>query len=102
ASLADIAVAVPFIDRALAGRRAGEGALHGGVEMLVGRPRAPLVEVVDVRDDLLRRRIDGGRALDAEFVGLPRREDKDNGHRRDDDDDETEQYPLQHDAPSKV
>src|SRR5215468_9663770 len=54
APFADLPVAGPGEDRALAGRRALEGGLRVGVEFRPGRPRVPFMEVVHLREDVGR------------------------------------------------
>src|ERR1044072_3669222 len=54
-------------------------ARHGGMYLLVGRPGAPLLEVVDEGKNLLRRRLDDGGTLDAEIVRPRRRIGEDAG-----------------------
>jgi hypothetical protein len=78
---ADILVAVPRIDRALAAAGTAEGARHGGILHFIRRPRRPLAKIIDPRKDRLRRRLDADRALDAENIGLGRGENKDRGNR---------------------
>src|ERR1700694_3801584 len=73
---ADIVVAVPRIDRALAALGAAVTALHRGILVLIRRPGPPLMKVVDQGEDFFRRRLDRGRAPDAESTRLDRGEDE--------------------------
>ena len=66
---AGLGVALPAVGRAHAGRSAAVGALERGVEPLVGRPVAPAVQVVEVREDHRGGRRDRGRARDAKLGG---------------------------------
>src|SRR6185503_11596242 len=68
APLADVLVPFPLVHGSLAAGRAAQRAPHRGVLLLVRRPGGPPLKVVDLREDLLRRRLDGGRALDPEAV----------------------------------
>jgi hypothetical protein len=92
APLADVPVAVPLVHGTLAACRAAIGSLHRGVLFLPGRPGAMAVQVVDEREDLLRRRLDAGRALDTKGVGLGRGIGERNGEQDDDDDDDDCNY----------
>ena len=65
--------------------------LHRRVLLLVGRPGGPRLEIVDQREDLLRRRLDADRALDAEGIRPGRGIDQDAGdHDQDDHGDDGE------------
>src|SRR5262245_33119581 len=85
APLADVLVAVPGVGGALAALRA-ETPLHRGILLLPRRPRAPAVEIVDERKDLVRRRLDAGRALDAEGIRPGRGENQNAGDEKNEDD----------------
>src|SRR3984893_14305312 len=87
--LTDILVAIPGIYGALAILRAAERPLHCRVFFLPRRPRTPAAQVVDECEDLFGRRLDAGRALHLECVGLGRgknenRRDRDDDHDRND------------------
>src|SRR5262249_31210629 len=71
AAAADLAVAVPLVDRAPAFWRAAVGALHVRI-LLERRPGGMGVQGVEVRGDFFRRRLGVGRAVDAEAVGFAR------------------------------
>src|SRR5258708_3002086 len=78
---ADILVALPRIDRALAACRAAIAALHRRILVFVRRPGPPLMKVVDQRKNPFRRRLDNGGALDAERIWLGRGDDEDDRDR---------------------
>src|SRR5262245_52411950 len=63
ASLADFLISFPLVDRARAAGWTAVGSLQVGIDFLPGRPGRPIVEVVEKRKDLLRRRLDGCSAL---------------------------------------
>src|SRR5262245_50297953 len=90
ASRPGLAAAFPGIDGALAAAGAAVAALHRGIELLVRRPGHITTKVVDQREDLLRRRLDAGGALDTERVRLGRGQQQDGGdadHEQNDHDD---------------
>ncbi len=70
ASAANVPVAFPGIDRALAAGGATETALHRGIALLPRRPRTPLAEVGQVGVDLVRWCLDVDGTLDHEGVRL--------------------------------
>ena len=82
--LADLVIPLPFVDRALAALRAAIAPLERRVDLLIGRPGDPVVEVVDQGKDLLRRRLDPRRPLHAESIGPGRREEEKYGDHNDD------------------
>src|SRR5213075_363429 len=86
AAAADVLVADPLVDGAGAAPRTTEGPLHGGVALLVGRPRTPALEVVDQREDLFGRRLDLRAPRDAKIARLGGRVAEHGGDGGDDDD----------------
>src|SRR4051794_1449145 len=59
---------------------------HFWIALLVRRPGTPTVEVIDEREDFVRRRHDRCRTLDAKRVGLGRGEGQKSSDRNDHDD----------------
>src|SRR5439155_9512299 len=98
-SLTDFLVPFPLIDGAPAAGRAAVSPLQGGVQFLPRGPRSPIVEVVDERKNLLRRRFQACGALNTELVRLDRcktqyASDPDDEYYHDDDDNGLEHRSL--------
>src|SRR5262249_9989607 len=68
-ALPDLCVAFPGVRCTLAARRAAKIPFHARVHPFPRRPLPPTVEIREQSLNLLRRRLDGGRAGDAENVG---------------------------------
>src|SRR5688572_16838769 len=83
---AGLVVAVPPVSRAGAVCGTTDLALHLRIELLVRRPRAPAVEVVDLREHLVRWCLNVDVAFDAERVRAGCGEDEDGRDQYDDGD----------------
>src|SRR5215470_4233032 len=70
APLANLMVARPSVDGARSGRGSPVALLHGRIDPGPGRPRRPLVEIVDLSEDHRRWRRHAGRPRDAELGWL--------------------------------
>jgi hypothetical protein len=92
---ANFVIAVPLIDSADAGWRAGIIALHRGIKLLPGRPFAEAFEIRHKGGDLRLRRRYLDRAGIAEVIGLQCRIAKD-AHNGENNDDEQIAQQLEH------
>src|SRR5262249_25518242 len=82
AALSHLAVAGPFITRALAAVRAGIGDLDVGIGLGEGIPGIHAVHIVDERENLVRRSVDALRPLHLKRVSEGRRIDQQRNDRK--------------------